>query len=123
MIMSNELVNVFNEVKMNRFYDIFSKIRSSSGFFFVMTLLFVYFSVYFVKGERGLIKYFYLTDEVNLARAEYAKKSKERKYWNEQVNLLSSNLDLDLLDERVRTVLNMVGPNEFVILDEKLSDK
>lgn len=104
---------------MNRFYDIFSKIGSSSGFFFVIILMLVYFTVYTVKGDRGLIKYIYLTEELSEARRESAKRAEEKKYWNEKVNLLSSNLDLDMLDERVRTVLNMVGPNEFVILDEK----
>lgn len=123
MIISNNHVRVFNEVQMSRFYDIFSKIRGSSGFLFGMILLFVYFSVYFVKGERGLIRYVYLTEEVSEAKIESIKYAKEKQYWNDQVDLLSSKLDLDLLDERVRTVLNMVGPNEFVILDEKLSNE
>ena len=37
----------------------------------------------------------------------------------EEVRLLSpDSLDLDLLDERARIVLNFVGDDEFVILDE-----
>ena len=107
---------------MSKFFDIFSKVRSSSGFLFIMILMFVYFSVYAVKGERGLIRYIYLTEEVMQAKAVSEKYAKERHYWDEKVELLSSNLDLDLLDEQARTVLNMVGPNEFVILDEKLND-
>ena len=100
---------------MNKISQSFSKIISSSGLLFIIMLLFVYFSVYLVKGERGLFRYVYLTDEVIQAREV----SQKRHYWDEKVEALSSNLDLDLLDERVRTVLNMVGPNEFVILDEK----
>ncbi|MBQ2810590.1 MAG: septum formation initiator family protein [Alphaproteobacteria bacterium] len=107
---------------MSKFQDIFSKIKSSSGFLFMMILLFVYFSVYAVKGERGLIKYVYLTEEVAEAKSVSKKYAQERHYWDEKVELLSSNLDLDLLDEQVRTVLNMVGPNEFVILDENIKD-
>lgn len=104
---------------MNKISQSFSKIISSSGLLFIIMLLFVYFSVYLVKGERGLFRYVYLTDEVIQAREVSQKYAQERHYWDEKVVALSSNLDLDLLDERVRTVLNMVGPNEFVILDEK----
>ena len=104
---------------MNKISQSFSKIISSSGLSFIIMLLFVYFSVYLVKGERGLFRYVYLTDEVIQAREVSQKYAQERHYWDEKVEALSSNLDLDLLDERVRTVLNMVGPNEFVILDEK----
>lgn len=104
---------------MNKISQSFSKIISSSGLLFIIMLLFVYFSVYLVKGERGLFRYVYLTDEVIQAREVSQKYAQERHYWDEKVEALSSNLDLDLLDERVRTVLNMVGPNEFVILDEK----
>ena len=104
---------------MNKISQSLSKIISSSGLLFIIMLLFVYFSVYLVKGERGLFRYVYLTDEVIQAREVSQKYAQERHYWDEKVEALSSNLDLDLLDERVRTVLNMVGPNEFVILDEK----
>lgn len=107
---------------MNKIFQSFSKIKSSSGFIFVMVLLSIYFSVYAVRGERGLIRYIYLTDEVIQAREKSQIYAKERHYWDEKVEALSSNLDLDLLDERVRTVLNMVGPNEFVILDEKTQE-
>ncbi|MBE6450864.1 MAG: septum formation initiator family protein [Alphaproteobacteria bacterium] len=107
---------------MSKLNDIFLKMKSSSGFLFMMILLFVYFSVYAVKGERGLIRYVYLNKEVAEAKSMSKKYADEKHYWDEKVELLSSNLDLDLLDEQVRTVLNMVGPNEFVILDEKLKD-
>ena len=112
----------FGEGYMNKLYDMFSKMKSSSGFLFMMILLFVYFSVYAVKGERGLIRYIYLTEEVAEARDLSEKYSQQKHYWDERVDLLSTNLDLDLLDEQLRTVLNMVGPNEFVILDEKTDE-
>ena len=110
-------------MKMSKIFQSFSKIKSSSGFCFAMILVTVYFAVYAVRGERGLIRYIYLTDEVSQAREESKKYAQERNYWDEKVVSLSSNLDLDLLDERVRTVLNMVGPNEFVILDENKFNK
>lgn len=104
---------------MNWLYDVFSKIKSSSGFLFVIILTFIYFSVYAVKGERGLMKYVYLTSEVAQAKETADKYAKEKTEWEEKVKLLSSNsLDLDMLDERARIVLNMVGEDEFVILDD-----
>lgn len=107
---------------MSKIYDIFSKIMSSSGFWFMMILFVMYFGVSAVKGERGFIRYIHLNEEVSEAKNLSAQYAKERHYWDEKVTQLSTNLDLDLLDERVRTVLNMVGPNEFVILDEKQAE-
>lgn len=103
---------------MNWLYDIFSKAKSSSGFLFVVILTFIYFSVYAVKGERGLMRYIYLTSEVSQAKETADKYAKEKTEWEEKVKLLSSDsLDLDMLDERARVVLNMVGEDEFIILD------
>lgn len=99
--------------------DLWSKIKSSSGFLFIIILTFIYFSFYAVKGERGFMRYVYLTDEVQKAREIEQKYAAERKDWEEKVRLLSSDsLDLDMLEERARIVLNMVGIDEFVILDE-----
>ena len=45
---------------------------------------------------------------------------KQRQNWEQKVKLLSSsNLDLDLLDERARAVLNVIGDDEFIILDDE----
>ena len=107
---------------MKEIYSLFSKIKGSSGVLFMLILLSAYFSVSAVKGDRGLLKYIYLSAEVSEARAKHEKSSQEKQYWDEKVELLSTNLDLDLLDEQVRTVLNMVGPNEFVILDENIQE-
>lgn len=78
-----------------------------------------YFSYFAVKGDRGLLRYMSLQDKV--AEAEQINKNYEnqRLEWEQKVKLLSSNsLDLDLLDERARTVLNMIGQDEFIIIDE-----
>jgi len=111
------------EEQMSRFFALLSKIKSSSGFFLVLVLVFVYFSFYAVKGERGLIKYINLNKEVSEARAIQEKYAEEKEAWTEKCNRLSSqNLDLDMLDERARLVLNMAGEKEFVIFDSDLDD-
>ena len=98
-----------------------SKIKFSSGYLFIVILTFIYFSFYAVKGERGLIRYFSLTNEVAEARQVLEKYDQEKQRWEEKVELLSSDsLDLDMLDERAHIVLNMVHPNEFVVLDKDL---
>ena len=91
----------------------------SSGFIVLLMALCSYFSYFAVKGDRGLLRYMSLQDKV--AEAEQINKNYEnqRLEWEQKVKLLSSNsLDLDLLDERARTVLNMIGQDEFIIIDE-----
>jgi len=108
---------------MNQVRQILSKIKSSSGFFLILVLVFVYFMFYAVRGERGLIKYLNLNREVSAARVIEQKYAKEKEQWDEKVKRLSpQNLDLDMLDERARLVLNMADTNEFVIFDSDLDD-
>lgn len=108
---------------MNRLKQFISKIKSSSGFFLLLVLVFVYFSFYAVRGERGLIKYVNLNKEVSDARLCAQKYALEKEEWTQKVNRLSNqNLDLDMLDERARLVLNMAGDKEFVIFDSDLDD-
>ena len=97
---------------------IINKSKSSSVIVLLM-LLFSYFSYFAIKGDRGVLKYMSLLDKV--AEAEQINQTYEtqRQEWEQKVKLLSSSsLDLDLLDERARTVLNVIGDNEFIILDE-----
>lgn len=104
---------------MGFMFDFFSRIKSSSGLLLIIILMFIYFSFYTIKGERGLVRYMQLTDEVTDARRAYKKYAAEKEEWEEKVKLLSSeSLDLDMLDERARIVLNMVGAKELVILDD-----
>lgn len=104
---------------MHGFYNIFAKVKSSSGFLLIIILTFIYFSFYAVKGERGFLRYVYLTDEVKEAHRAAEKYAAEKSEWEEKVKLLSAeSLDLDMLNERAHIVLNMVGKDEFIILDE-----
>ena len=51
---------------MSRFLNILSKMKSSSGLLMMLILVFIYFTFYAVRGERGLIRYLNLTKEVEL---------------------------------------------------------
>ncbi len=108
---------------MHKFWHMLTRIYSSSGIFFVLVLVFIYFSFYAVRGDRGLIRYMNLTREVATARQISAEYANQKEEWSDKVKRLSSeSLDLDMLDEQARVVLNMVGPKEFVILDSDLEE-
>ncbi len=91
----------------------------NSGFLVLLMFLFSYFTYFAIKGDRGLFKYIYLQEKVSEGEKIQADYDKQRADLEEKVKLLSSNsLDLDLLDERARTVLNVIGDDEFILLDE-----
>ncbi|MFV0626398.1 MAG: septum formation initiator family protein [Alphaproteobacteria bacterium] len=91
-----------------------------SGFLIACILVFVYFSFYSISGERGLLKYLYLKKEIAQAQKMADQYNQKKEKLEEKVkHLSSSSLDLDLLDERVRTVLNFVADDEFIIIDEE----
>jgi cell division protein FtsB len=99
--------------------NIFGKIKLSTVLLPTIILMFIYFSFYAIKGERGFVRYVRLNDEVSQARVLSEKYAREKSEWEEKVKLLSpESLDLDMLDERAHVVLNMVGAQEFVILDD-----
>lgn len=76
-----------------------------------------YFAFHAVEGDRGLRAYFALTLQTELARAERDALREERESIEQRVNLLKSeNLDLDMLEERARTVLDKVHEDDLVIL-------
>ena len=102
---------------MGLFLDLQAKLKDSL-WLIVVFLIFIYFSFYTINGERGLLRYMYLSKEIKYAQEIADKYSAEKKLLEQKVRLLSSNsLDLDMLDERARVVLNMVGEDEFIILD------
>ncbi|MDO4162073.1 MAG: septum formation initiator family protein [Pseudomonadota bacterium] len=92
----------------------------SSGFIVLLMVLCSYFSYFAVKGDRGFLKYMYLQDKIAEATKVKADYEEQRQNWDQKVKLLSkSSLDLDLLDERARAVLNFIGNDEFIILDDE----
>jgi cell division protein FtsB len=77
-----------------------------------------YFGYHLVEGERGLMAWVRLTETLRDAKAQAAEIHAERELQDKRVSLLrSDHLDPDLLDEQARAALNLVGPNEVVILN------
>jgi cell division protein FtsB len=78
-----------------------------------------YFAYHSMKGDHGLNAYAKLSSE--LAKAEEVLKERrgEREIIEHRTNLLRpDNLDLDILDERARAVLNLINDSDRVILDQ-----
>ena len=104
---------------MDILWEIQNKLKNS-GAWLVLVLITIYFSVYAINGERGLLKYFYLKQEISDAKKVAAEYSRQKLALNEKVKHLSnSSLDLDLLEERARIVLNLADSEEFILLDEE----
>ena len=88
---------------------------------FLITFFISIYLVYFlINGQRGLLKYFYLTkqnQEYNLTLADL---KVENKYFNDRIKRLQPNtVDLDFLDEQVRKKLGFIDKNEIVIILDK----
>ena len=77
-----------------------------------------YFAYHSLKGDHGLNAYLSLTTELAKAEQELVVRREKRQLIEHRANLLRpDNLDLDSLDERARAVLNLMEPDERVILD------
>ena len=75
-----------------------------------------YFAYHAVEGDRGLVSWWRLNHEVEIARSLKQEVAAERAALERRVRLLSpASLDPDMLDERVRMMLNYTRPNEIVV--------
>jgi cell division protein FtsB len=78
-----------------------------------------YFAYNLVIGDRGLSAWWRLNQELQSEEANLTTLQEQRAALDRKVsNLSPEHLDLDLLDERVRATLNLVAPNEVVIMRE-----
>ena len=81
------------------------------------TLIVVYIGYHAVQGDRGALAYISYSQELNRANATLAEVQDARERLERRVaSLRSERLDPDLLEERARIVLDVIGEDEFVIL-------
>ncbi len=82
-----------------------------------------YFAYHAVHGERGVHAWITLRKDLEATRAMAEAVAEERRRWEHRVRLLRpDSLDPDLLDERVRVMLNYADPGDIVIPRPKSSD-
>ena len=74
-----------------------------------------YFAYHSMKGDHGLNAYIKLSGELAKAEEVLQERRSKREVIEHRTNLLRpDNLDLDILDERARDVLNLLNVNERV---------
>lgn|SRR5512143_2430228 len=79
-----------------------------------------YLGYHFFEGERGLKASWSVEHRLAKAEAERKRLTAERQRLEARVGLLrEGTLDKDMLDERLRQMLNFVQPNDIVILYAK----
>jgi cell division protein FtsB len=76
-----------------------------------------YFAYHLVEGDRGMKAWFYLNRELQAATANLQAIRGQRAALDLRVsNLRPDHVDPDLLDERIRATLNVVSPDDIVIM-------
>ena len=85
---------------------------------FVSIVIMGYFTYHIFQGDRGIIAYFRLQQTVASHEKERAEQQVLREQLERRVYLLRpDSLDVDLLEERARAVLNFAHQDEIVIHD------
>ncbi|MFQ6006694.1 MAG: septum formation initiator family protein [Woeseia sp.] len=80
--------------------------------------VFSYFAYHAVQGDRGLIAWLQLDQQVEEATATLAAMTEKRQILERRTSLLRpDNLDPDMLEERARATLGFAHPDEVVIFD------
>jgi len=76
-----------------------------------------YFAYHLVEGDRGLRAWIRLTQELRLDKEHLAAVSAERAELEHRVShMRPDHVDPDLLDAQVRKTLDLVRPDEIVIM-------
>ena len=104
--------------KMGLLMELHNRLKNSS-FVLVCVFLVAYFLYHTVNGVLGVLRYMLLKKEIAQAEKIAESYHKQKLKLEDKVRLLSSSsLDLDMLEERAREVLNFASEYEFIILDE-----
>jgi cell division protein FtsB len=85
---------------------------------YTLAALFIgYFAVNAFTGNRGLRAAQNLEQQMAEMKGELSRLKAEHRVWEHRVSLLRSDrIDPDMLDERVRAMLDYVDPNDIVML-------
>ena len=75
-----------------------------------------YFVYHSIHGDRGIIAWLQLNQQLKVAQSQLDRTTTERQAMEQRVALLSnSSLDLDMLEERARVMLNFAHPDDLII--------
>ncbi len=77
-----------------------------------------YFAYHLVEGDRGLLAWLRVTQELRLSKENLTAAAAERAALEHRVShLRSDHVDPDLLDAQARKTLDVVAPDEIVIIE------
>jgi cell division protein FtsB len=82
----------------------------------LLLLILIYFIFHALAGNRGIIAYFKLNQQIEKLTTELDNLRAERIALEHKVNLLKSPLDKDMLDEQARKILGVSKPNEKIFI-------
>ena len=86
----------------------------------ILVLGCVYFAYHLIQGDRGLLSWMGLRNEILQTQILLDKARNDQKKIEQKVKLLSpETLDLDLLEEQNRKVLGLTYPGEMIFLKKK----
>lgn len=87
-------------------------------------LCITYFMYHSIQGERGIRSMFHLKQRLEVAKSELNALTGQKESLERRVHLLRpDSLDLDLLEERARAVLNFARRDEVIIYEEPAHQK
>jgi len=96
------------------------RLRRASVSFLGVSATF-YFAYHVFHGDRGLMAWLQLRQQVTVANVTAGTVQDKRQYLESRVRLLHpASLDPDMLDERARLMLNFGHADELIILDTKV---
>lgn len=83
-------------------------------------LIFAYFLFHAVQGDRGVLAWMQVRQQIAEAEIQLEAVSAEREWWEKHTALLrSERLDRDMLDERTRRVTGLARSDELIIITPK----
>ena len=80
--------------------------------------LVAYFAYHLVQGERGLLAWVRLSQEIRQARATLVELHAAEEPKERRVAEFRDRIDRDLLDEEARATLNLGAANEITIFNQ-----
>jgi cell division protein FtsB len=82
----------------------------------VIVAMMVYFTYHIFQGQRGVLAWIRLDKKLKEQEIILNTLTKEKEYLEKEVYLLRpDSLDIDLLEEKARQVLNFAHPDEVVV--------
>ena len=82
----------------------------------VIVTMMVYFTYHIFQGQRGVLAWIRLDKKLNEQEITLNALTKEKEYLEKEAYLLRpDSLDIDLLEEKSRQVLNFAHPDEVVV--------